>query len=1555
MIKVGLITYYFIFLLANSNKPPIRKLKKTVRWVLGIILSLYIGTILLLNIPYVQRQISVLVANELANVLGTQLTIGRINMGLLNRIIIDDLLLNDQSGKEMLKVSRLSAKFDILPLFKGKVSISNVQLFGFNINLEKKTPEDIPNFQFVLNAFASKDTIKKESNLDIRINSLLIRRGKMSYNVLSAEETPGKFNAQHIQLRNIIANISLKALQNDSVNAAVKRLSIEEENSGFELKKLSFKIVANNQKMSIENFAIDLPNTSLAMDTIHMEYDSLGAFRNFTNDVRFSLRIFPSDITLCDLAPFVPAFSPFKENLQVALEANGTINQLNCPHLSITGNQHFHLRGDVSLQDLSHPQDAFVFGNLSSLYADPEGIAFFVRNLSKNYEGVPPVLQRLGTISFNGEVSGYFTDIVTYGLVRTDIGSIKTDLKLSSNKEKGYFSYSGAVKTEEFELGNMLANDQLGKVTFNLKVEGNHYEKQYPSIVMKGLIASIDYSDYNYENITLDGEYKQGGFNGEIALDDENGSVLLNGSINTASRVPTFNFHANIRNVRPHELHLTPKYEDTAVSVQLTADFTGGSIDEMNGEINIDSLQFTAPDRNYFLDNLKITATQEDESHKQLKITSNFLNASIEGDYSYRTLPASVLNIMRRYIPALILPDKKNIESENNFHFDINIFNTDLFSTIFNIPVKVYTHSTLKGYFNDKAQRLRVEGYFPRLRYGDKFLESGMILCENPGDKFHARVRFSNRKPEGSINVSLDAQAKDDLIQTSLNWGNSSAVTYSGKLAAATHFIRTQAEDQNKKRSHSNKSIPALKTVVDVQKTDIILNDTLWEIHPSKVVIDSGKIYIDDFYFSHKDRYLRINGTISKQPQDTVRLDLKDINIGYVFDIADLGVNFKGEATGPAYASGVLEKPVMYTDLFIRGLGLNDGLLGDANIHGEWHQEVEGIYLDAHIHEKDTAKSHVYGYIYPIKPKSALDLQIEADNTNLKFIEHYMSSTTPEFNGRASGHVHFYGKFKGLTMEGRVLGNASMKVDVLNTTFFIKDSIRIEPNGLTFQDNRIFDTQGNQGHVDGYLHYEHFKNLEYRFQFGVNNMLVMNTKESLDFPFYGTVYGTGNALIAGNARDGVNIDVAMTTNRNTNFVYIKDNVSSAASNQFIKFVDKTPRRAVLDSINLISDYELAQQEIQQEEESDTDIRLNLLVEATPDASMKIVMDPIAGDYISGRGSGNIRTEFYNKADDVKMFGNYRISQGVYKFSLQEVIRKDFTIKDGSTISFNGPPLDATMDIQASYMVNSASLNDLVPNVSNYGIPTSIRVNCIMNLTGQLTSPDIKLSLEVPNERDEVQALIRNYISTDEQMNMQILYLLGIGKFYTPENVDATQNSNMMTSVLSSTLSGQLNNALSNIINSNNWNIGTNLSTGEKGWTDMEFEGMLSGQLLNNRLLINGNFGYRDNPMANTNFVGDFEAEWLVNRSGDIRLKAYNETNDRYYTRTNLTTQGIGIIFKKDFNRWKELMFWNKWRLKRLRREMEQKEAEKNTEEQTEETETIATQAAAKAKGKRGGS
>ena len=1453
---------------------------------------------------------SVFVAEELSDLLNTRVTIGRINIGLLNRIIIDDVLLDDQDEQEMLKVTRLSAKFDIMPFFKGKISISSVQLFGFNINLQKKTPDSPPNFKFVLDAFASNDTVKKDNSLDLRINSILIRRGRMAYHVLSEEETPGKFNAKHIHLQNIIANISLKALSKDSINLGIKRLSLDEKVSGFSLKKMSLKLVANSRQTSIDNFAIELPETSLKLDTIHLIYDSLKAFDRFTEQVRFSFRTLPSQITLKDISPFLPALSHFKEPISLDMEVKGTVNQLTCSHLEITAdNRQFRLKGDVALQDLSHPQDAYVFGTLSELTATTRGVGFLVRNLSHDYNGVPPVLERLGNVSFRGEVSGYFTDIVTYGQLHTDLGGVNMDLKLSSDKSKGLFAYSGAVKTTDYKLGKLLANEQLGEITFNLDVHGRHVTDRLPVVELKGLIASVDYSRYRYENITLDGEYKQGGFNGKVALDDPNGSIYLNGDVNVSSRIPTFNFQAIINKLRPHDLNLTSKYPDTEFSLKLRANFTGGSVDEMIGEINVDSLEFMSPEKQYFMNNMNIRASKQNNEN-QLRLTSEFLTASVEGKFQYHTLPASILNIMRKYVPSLILPPKKPIETHNNFQFDIHIYNTDILSTIFDIPLTVYTHSTLKGYFNDPLQRLRVEGYFPRLQYKNNFIESGMILCENPSNHIRARVRLTNLKKKGAVNLSLDAQAKDDNISTTLNWGNSAAVTYSGQLAAVAKFLRTEGEK------------PLLKAMVEVKPTDIILNDTLWQIHPSQVVVDSGKVDVNNFYFSHQDRYVRINGRLSDNPQDSVKVDLKDINMGYVFDIASISddVNFEGDATGTAYASGVFKKPVMNTRLFIKNFSLNQGRLGDLNIYGEW--ENRGIRLDASIKDISTTPSRVTGIIHPLKPESGLDLNIEANELNLKFLEHYMKSIANDIKGRATGKVHFYGKFKGLNLDGAVMTDASMNFDILNTHFAIKDTILLAPTGLTFNNIHISDMEGHSGRMNGYLHFQHFKNLNYRFEIQANNMLVMNTKESTDMPFYGTVYGTGNALLTGNAIQGLDVNVAMTTNRNSIFTYINGSVASATSNQFIKFVDKTPRRTIQDSIQIISYYEQLQQKRQEaEEEQKTDIRLNILVDATPDATMKIIMDPVAGDYISGKGTGNIRTEFYNKGD-VKMFGSYQINQGVYKFSLQEVIRKDFVIKNGSTITFNGAPLDANLDIQASYTVNSASLNDLIPEESSSIIQQpNVKVNCIMNLSGILVRPTIKLGIELPNERDEVQTLVRNYISTEEQMNMQILYLLGIGKFYT-EDARNNQNSNVMSSVLSSTLSGQLNNALSQVFETNNWNIGTNLSTGDKGWTDMEVEGILSGQLLNNRLLINGNFGYRDNPMANTNFVGDFEAEWLINRSGDIRLKAYNETNDRYYTKTNLTTQGVGIMYKKDFNKWSDLFFWNKWKLRNKRKQKE---------------------------------
>lgn len=212
-----------------------RKVKHIVRFTIIIALVCYFGIIAVLSLPFIQKRLSVLAAQELSRIMQTEVSIGNIDLGLLNRVIIQNVYLEDKSGQELLKVARLSAKIELSPLLHGRIRISSIQLFGLNAHLNRQTPGSKPNFQFILDAFASKDTVKKKSNIDLRINSVLIRRGQIYYDLLSAAQTPGRFNTNHLGIQNFSATLSLKALTPDSLNAQIKRLSFNEQ-SGFKLK-----------------------------------------------------------------------------------------------------------------------------------------------------------------------------------------------------------------------------------------------------------------------------------------------------------------------------------------------------------------------------------------------------------------------------------------------------------------------------------------------------------------------------------------------------------------------------------------------------------------------------------------------------------------------------------------------------------------------------------------------------------------------------------------------------------------------------------------------------------------------------------------------------------------------------------------------------------------------------------------------------------------------------------------------------------------------------------------------------------------------------------------------------------------------------------------------------------------------------------------------------------------------------------------------------------------------------------------------------------------------
>ena len=216
-----------------------KRLKSIIRGIVWTTAGLYLLLMVLLHVPVVQELAGSQVGNALGKKLGTSVQIGRVDLGFLNRIVVDDVLIYDQANKKMLQASRLSAKIDLLPLLSlGKVNISSAQIFGLKADLYKKNAETNPNFQFVLDSLASQDSTS-HTPLDLRIQSLVVRNGAVKYNQWDAPQTAGRLNLKHLDISNISTHVNLYTLTDDSVSINIKKLSLK-ESSGLNFQSLAF-------------------------------------------------------------------------------------------------------------------------------------------------------------------------------------------------------------------------------------------------------------------------------------------------------------------------------------------------------------------------------------------------------------------------------------------------------------------------------------------------------------------------------------------------------------------------------------------------------------------------------------------------------------------------------------------------------------------------------------------------------------------------------------------------------------------------------------------------------------------------------------------------------------------------------------------------------------------------------------------------------------------------------------------------------------------------------------------------------------------------------------------------------------------------------------------------------------------------------------------------------------------------------------------------------------------------------------------------------------------
>lgn len=1421
-----------------------KKFKHICNGIIWTLIVLYLLLIVLMHLPSVQTFLGKEVAEALADKFGTKVEVGKVNLGFFNRIIIDDVMMYDQQGDSLIYASRLSAKIDYMAATQGKISVSSAQIFGLRANLYRQTAKSPANFQFVLDSLASKDTTQHKP-LDLHIGSLIIRRGAIAYNQRDVAPRSGVFSPQHIRVSELSSHILLNHVTDNSIDLLLKKLSFKDE-SGFKLQSLHFKLQADRQKATLKEFRLLMPRSELVLDDLKATYRFEGK-RFIPESLRFKGGIQQSKITFADVASLVPALRHFDDAVFVSSRFSGTAKSISVPSLNLrtgSGSINLQARGSYSHAS-SHPAWN---ADIANLNLSPAGVEFLAENLGSKVK-IPKEIQRLGTIHLTGKAKGYEKVLSAKGNIETDAGNISLQAVKNDDRIKA------SVDTRGVNLGRILDNRKLGTVIAKIDAHGT-----MKHLFAKGNIARFDYGNYDFHNIEIDGDYDMKTLRGTASIADPNVNLSVKGDYHLGSRL--YALDAAINHLRP-----------TVLGMKMH-------------------------DPSYSLDNISISANNKGkEGH--LDIEAPFVSLYARGQYDLTTIYGSIMRLVADKLPTIPGISKHAAKGYNDFTLQANITSAEVLQRMFGLPLSLNLPVHINGNISDAEKNVNLYINAPNFNWDGSAFHDANIELNTIGDSLKMEARISQGLPYEKAPVyRLRAAAADNNLSTLLYYANqSSKLPITGKIDARTQFFTS---DNGATGVH-----------VTVNPSEIMLGEKKWLLNPADIIYRKNELTVDMLNFSHGDQHIIINGKATPQATDSIVADLKDVDVAYILNLVNFhSVDFAGKASGKAVVKSIFQTPEAYANLDVKDFVFENGPLGTLHAKAVYDNQEGQINIDATAEDGPEHLTVINGYVSP--KRNYIDLGIEAHNTSLKFMENFCGSFLNNVEAWCKGKLNVVGDLKNINLVGDVVAHGRMHMKQLGTDYtFNHLRAHAIPDDIQFEGDSIYDSHYNGKHshfalIRGGIHHKHLTRLSYDLDIDANNFLGFDTHEFGDDTFYGTVFATGTVGIHGKSGETI-IDIDATPEPHSIFVYNVASPDAISAGSFIHWNDATPyiyRPCSPDS----------DKDKKKDSSSDfsSDMRINFLVNTNPNLTLKLMMDDQTGDYITLNGNGVIRANYYNKGG-LDMFGNYVVDHGQYKLTIQNIIKKDFDFQPGGTIAFGGDPYNAPLNLQAKYTVNGVPLSDL--NIGRSFSSNNIRVDCLMDITGTPGAPKVDFTMDLPTVNSDAKQMIYSVINSQEEMNQQVLYLLGIGRFYTQTknnqtSEDASQQSQTslaMQSLLSGTISQQINNVLSSFVNSSNWNFGANISTGNEGFNNAEYEGILSGRLLNNRLLFNGQFGYRDNANATQSFIGDFDLRYLIFPNGNLSIHVYNQTNDRYFTRNSLNTQGVGLIMKKDFFNLRDLL------------------------------------------------
>lgn len=1438
---------------------------------------------ILILIPAVQTRLVQYFTHQLSSSLNADISIGRIHFIPFKQVVINDLLVRDQSADTLLFIPRFQASVDSLNIKQHKLYLNRVSLVDPLVNIYKVDSVDY-NFSFLTKQFLADERPIDSAAWKIFPSSVVFVRGAGRV---------GTQKPNQIDYRVEEFNLALKRMTYfpDSISFELTHFSFVEQ-GGLRVKEAQAQVGISDQWLMVRDFSMAGNHSSVLVDSLMVHIngraDSLAAY---------SQSKFFADITLLELAPEdIALISKDKWHLPQGFNFSGilrgTPDNIKGREILLGFGENSSLMASFDLKGLPDLRNSFLFFDIKSLSTNASDIAMLASAGLPEPVAIPKVIGDMGEINYSGNITGFLNDLVAYGRLRSDFGVINTDLGIRW-KEDNKFYFAGSVVTRDFRLGRLL-NDQatFGNLSMSVAVSGSFLDSEEFFTYLDGRVQSLQFKGYNYRNIQLSGLVNPRRFDGQVLLNDPNGQFRFMGKIDYEQPLPQFAFEAEGIDLDVEQLSIYPQLKKGLLSFGLEAYFTGESIDDVVGEIGLSHFNLQGDDRALNLDSLSLTIERMEDA-KRISLRSNIMEGELTGLYNFKDLAGELQQQLSHFSPALAsaTPISRPLH-DNIFDFKLRYHAAGSLIRFFYPDMDLSDEGSISGRINSHQDLVELNCEIGDARYNNlKVKDLSFWIKGNRDQKAHLNFRAGEMTLPviGTLfNFSLQQNLSQDSLVSNVFWNNWGEKTNSGAIYTNTKFNRTR---------------DGLRSQLDILPSMVMVQDSVWHLAPASVSMMPGLVTVSGFKYHNQSRGVAIDGVASASEEDELRLKISNIDLGRLLEAdASKGYLLEGVLNAQVGIRRFLKDPIVNSDLDLTELVVNRDSLGTLNLHSQWSPERKALHLFLEL-QKDQHKS-LSGGGELLYETGMLDLSFKANQLPVGFLNFYLDHIAQNIKGSTSGTIHLGGNLSNPELSARLnLNPTTLDVALLKTSYTISDSVILDPDRMNFRNLKIVDKFNNRGVFGGSIRHDNFSNMDYDLRIECRKMLALDTRERDNSDYYGTVFADGSMGITGKTSD-IYIDVAVKTMQGTNFFIPLNDDNEATETNFIRFVSPVGKQG---GQPVVDDY--------QAKASSMDINFDL--EVTPDARIQVIFDAKTGDLLKGTGNGNINVRI-DKQGKISFFGEYILEDGNYLFSFQNIVNKRFLINSGSSVRWEGDPYDARINLNATYKLK-ASLYDLVAGTSGSDVISNelrrrVPINCNMYLTDRILRPNIRFEIETPSTQDVNQNIIDQYITSEEELNRQVLSLLILNKFYTPDNAQVSQNSqsrsgnNAALVTTTEVLSSQLSSWLSQI--SNDFDVGVAYRPGDE-ITNEEIEVALSTQIFNNRVLLNGNLGYGRNQMAASNIIGDFDVEVKLNNRGTVRAKAYTHSNNDLVYETSPTTQGVGLSFREEFDTFGDLLrkYW----------------------------------------------